>query len=275
LEYGIEMLLAFAGAMVAAGVVAGLIAGLLGVGGGIVLVPILFYLFTALDVHESIRMHMAVGTSLTTIVATALSSTRAHYKRGSIDTALLRSWGPWLFGGAVGGMALFSVIDSSVLSLIFGVVALIIALYMLLSKEPAEETTDRFPKGPLRWLLGVVVGGVSSLMGIGGGTLSVPLLSLYKYPIRRAVGTAAAIGLLISIPGAIGAFVSGLGSQHLPPFSVGYVNLLAFIVLVPLTGAVAPYGARLAHSINPVYLRYAFAAFLLFNSINMLTAALK
>src|SRR5690606_32862443 len=211
-EYGIEMLLAFAGAMVAAGVVAGLIAGLRGVGGGIVLVPILFYLFTALDVHESIRMHMAVGTSLTTIVATALSSTRAHYKRGSIDTALLRSWGPWLFGGAVGGMALFSVIDSSVVALIFGVVALIIALYMLLSKEPAEETTDRFPKGPLRWLLGVVVGGVSSLMGIGGGTLSVPLLSLYKYPIRRAVGTAAAIGLLISIPGAIGAFVSGLGS---------------------------------------------------------------
>src|SRR5690606_39782435 len=124
-EYGIEMLLAFAGAMVAAGVVAGLIAGLLGVGGGIVLVPILFYLFTALDVHESIRMHMAVGTSLTTIVATALSSTRAHYKRGSIDTALVRSWGPWGVGGAVGGRALFSGSDSSVPALFCVVGALL------------------------------------------------------------------------------------------------------------------------------------------------------
>ncbi len=111
-------------------------------------------------------------------------------------------------------------------------------------------------------------------MGIGGGTLSVPLLTVFKYPMRRAVGTAAAIGLLISIPGAIGAFLSGLGNPNLPPFSLGYVNLLAFIVLVPVTGFVAPYGARIAHAIKPVYLRLAFAAFLLFNSMNMFLSVL-
>lgn len=274
MEYGFETLLIFTGAMLLAGVAAGLIAGLLGVGGGIVLVPILFYLFTVLDVEEAIRMHMAVGTSLTTIVATALSSTRAHYKRGSIDLNLLRSWGPWLCGGAIAGMVFFSSVTSSTLSLIFGTVALVITVYMLFSKEPLEESSDKFPKGPVRWALGLIVGSISSLMGIGGGTLSVPLLSLFKYPIRRAVGTAAAIGLLISIPGAIGAFASGLGNPDLPPFSLGFVNLLAFVVLVPVTGAVAPYGARLAHTIKPARLRYAFALFLLFNSANMLSTAL-
>lgn len=273
MEYSIETMALFALAVVAAGVVAGLIAGLLGVGGGIVLVPVLFYLFTALGVDEAIRMHMAVGTSLTTIVATAMSSTRAHYAKGSIDIALLRSWGPWLFIGAVGGMIVFGSIDSSSLSLVFGSVALLVAVYMVFAKEPTEENADAFPKGPLRWIMGLIVGMVSSIMGIGGGTLSVPLLSIFRYPMRRAVGTAAAIGLLISVPGAVGAFLSGMGHDNLPPFSLGFVNVLAFVVLVPLTGFIAPYGARIAHSIKPRHLRYAFALFLLFNSVNMLSSS--
>lgn len=274
MQYGMETIILFTLAMLAAGVVAGVIAGLLGVGGGIVLVPVLFYLFTLLDVDPSIRMHMAVGTSLTTIVATALSSTRAHYAKRSIDLRLLKSWGPWLLLGAIGGMVVFGSIDSSSLSLVFGTVALIVALYMVFAKEPAEETADNFPGGVIRWLMGLVVGGVSSIMGIGGGTLSVPLLSIFKYPMRRAVGTAAAIGLLISVPGAIGAFLSGMGNPHLPPFSLGFVNILAFLILVPVTGFVAPYGARIAHAINPRALRYAFAVFLLFNATNMFISAI-
>ncbi len=274
MEYSLETVFLFTAAMLVAGVVAGLIAGLLGVGGGIVLVPILFYLFIGLGVAESIRMHMAVGTSLTTIVATAASSTRAHYRRGAIDIALLRSWGPWLFIGAILGMVVFGKITSASLSVVFGVVALIVMVYMLLAREPEGEAADRFPRGPVRWLLGLIVGGVSSIMGIGGGTLSVPLLSIFRYPMRRAVATAAAIGLLISVPGAVGAFLNGRGHPDLPPFSIGYVNLLAFIILVPITGFVAPYGARIAHSINPRLLRLAFAVFLLFNAINMLASAL-
>src|SRR5699024_9484876 len=129
-------------------------------------------------------------------------------------------------------------------------------------KEPETEDPDKFPKGIFRWLLGLIVGGVSSIMGIGGGTLSVPILSIFKYPIRRAVGTAAAIGLLISIPGALRDFLSCMNHPDLPPFSFCYVNLLAFIIWGPLTGFMAPYGARMAHTINPRHLKLAFVAFL-------------
>lgn len=273
MEYSIEIVGLFSLAIFAAGVVAGIIAGLLGVGGGIVLVPVLFYLFTLLGVDEAIRMHMAVGTSLSTILVTAFSSTRAHHAKKSIDLALLRSWGPWLLLGSVLGMLVFGSVSSSFLSLVFGSVALLVAIYMFFSAEPKGESADNFPQGVFRWVMGLVVGSVSSIMGIGGGTLSVPLLSIFKYPMRRAVGTAAAIGLLIAVPGAVGAFLSGLHHPGLPPFSLGYVNLLAFAILVPVTGFVAPYGARLAHSIKPAHLRYAFAVFLVFNSINMLASA--
>lgn len=171
-------------------------------------------------------------------------------------------------------MSVFSAIDSSALSFVFGSVALLVAVYMLFAKEPTTETTDKFPRGVARGVLGLIVGGVSSIMGIGGGTLSVPILSIFKYPMRRAVGTAAAIGLLISIPGAIGALLSGFGNPDLPPFSIGFVNLLAFVILVPVTGFVAPFGARIAHTIKPRYLRCAFAVFLLFNSLNMFLSAI-
>lgn len=269
MEYSIETMVLFGLAVLAAGVVAGLIAGMLGVGGGIVVVPVLFYLFTLMDVNPEVRMHMAVGTSLSTIIVTAISSTRAHYRKQSIDTALLRSWGPWLLAGAVIGMLAFGSLDTTWLTVIFASVALMVSIYMVLAPEPKGDSDQNFPKGVVRYALGLVVGGISSVMGIGGGTLSVPVLSLFRYPIRRAVGTAAAIGLLISVPGTIGAFVSGLGVENRPPLSLGYVNLLAFCVLVPVTAMVAPYGARLAHSISPRALRYAFAAFLLFNATNM------
>lgn len=261
-------------AMLLAGVIAGFVAGLLGVGGGIVLVPVLFYILGAIGATEEYRMHIAVGTSLTTIVITAYFSAKTHYLKGSIDMALLKSWGPWLFVGAVGAMFAFGSIDTSMLTGIFGVVALLVALYMLFKRDAADpQQFGHFPGGLFRWASGLLVGAISSVMGIGGGTLSVPLLSFFKYPIRQAVGTAAAIGLVIAVPGAIGAFLSGLGKPDLPPFSLGFVNVIAFIILVPITGMVAPYGARAAHAIKPIYLRYAFVVFLLFNAYNMLSSA--
>lgn len=269
MEHSVETLLLFGLAVLAAGIVAGLIAGLLGVGGGIVVVPVLFYLFTLMGVNPEVRMHMAVGTSLSTIIVTAISSTRAHYRKQSIDVALLKSWGPWLLAGSVVGMLAFRSLDTTWLTVIFASVAMIVAIYMMFAPEPKGDSDNNFPKGPVRSALGLVVGAISSVMGIGGGTLCVPILSLFRYPIRRAVGTAAAIGLLISVPGTVGAFAAGLGVENRPPLSLGYVNLLAFCVLVPVTAFVAPYGARLAHSISPRALRYAFSAFLLFNATNM------
>lgn len=269
-----ETILLFAGSMLVAGVVAGIIAGLLGVGGGIVLVPAMFYLFTLMDVSPEVRMHLAVGTSLSTIIVTAWSSSRAHYKKGAVDIALLKGWGVWLFLGAIVGMAFFSSIKSVTLTFIFSIVTFLLAIYMLLAPQHEEGSDSLFPKGLLRGLYGIVVAGLSSIMGIGGGSLSVPLLTYYHYPIRRAVGTAAAVGLIIALPGTIGAFVSGLGDPNLPPFSFGYVNLLAFAILIPVTGFFAPIGSKIAHSINPKYLRYAFAGFLIFNAVNMLITAL-
>lgn len=274
MEMTLETTLLFAGAMLVAGVVAGIIAGLLGVGGGIVLVPAMFYLFTLMDVSPEVRMHLAVGTSLSTIIVTAWSSSRAHYKRGAVDIELLKGWGWWLFFGAILGMVFFSSIKSIALTFIFSAVTFLLALYMLLAPQYEESSESRFPTGFLRGIYGIIVAGLSSIMGIGGGSLSVPLLTYYHFPIRRAVGTAAAVGLIIALPGTIGAFVSGLGHPDLPPFSLGYVNLLAFAILIPVTGFFAPIGSKLAHSINPKYLRYAFAGFLIFNAVNMLITAL-
>lgn len=275
MEFTTEIYIYFIGSMLIAGVIAGLIAGLLGVGGGIVLVPVMFYLFTALDFDSDVRMHVAIGTSLSTIVATAFSSTKAHYAKGGVDTALLKSWGPWLLIGTVIGMYYFSSIKSVQLTFVFSAMTFLIALYMLFGPSGQNDEKGMLPKGPVRWLSGISVGGLSSIMGIGGGSLTVPLLSFYRYPIRRAVGTAAAAGLVISIPGTVGAVLAGIGQANLPPFSIGYVNLIAFAILIPVTGFFAPIGARIAHSINPKYLRYAFAAFLFFNAINMLITALR
>lgn len=275
MEFSTETVLIFGGSLLLAGVIAGLIAGLLGVGGGIVLVPVMFYLFTIMGVNPEVRMHLAVGTSLSTIVATAWSSSRAHYRKGAVDTALLKSWGPWLFIGAIIGMSLFSSLKSLYLTFVFSGVTFLLALYMLFSKNNNDQAEPRFPKGPLQWLYGLIVAGLSSIMGIGGGSLSVPLLTYYRYPIRRAVGTAAAIGLIIAVPGTVGAFASGIGQSGLPPLSFGFVNLFAFAILIPVTGYFAPIGAKIAHSINPKYLKYAFAAFLIFNAVNMFITALR
>lgn len=265
----IQLYLYFAGAMAVAGVAAGLLAGLLGVGGGIVIVPVLFQAFAGLDVDPAIRMHLAVGTSLATIVFTASTSSRSHWRRGSVDVALLRSWGPWLFAGAVFGMALFGNVNSAALTLIFACAAMIVAGYMIWTANSSSTLGDSLPGTPGRQSLALGIGGLSAVMGIGGGTLSVPVLSLFSFPVRRAIGTAAAVGLIIAIPGTLGAVAAGIGDPRLPPFSIGYVNILGFALLVPLTASLAPIGARLAHTIPPKALRYAFGAFLLVSAGNM------
>lgn len=261
-------LLVLAPTLLLAGAAAGLTAGLLGVGGGIVLVPVLWNLFTRLGVDEGIRMHLAVGTSLATIVATSLSSVRAHHRRGAVDLALLRSWGPWILAGVVAGTAVAGSVRGPVLSLVFASVALVVALYMGFSRQD-WRLTDRLPSGSAKVALAGTIGTVSAMMGIGGGTLSVPALSLCGYPIHKAVGTAAAIGFIIGIPGAIGFAITGWGAPSLPPFSLGYVSLLGFALIFPTSTLLAPVGARLAHGLNTRYLKRAFAVFLAITAYRM------
>jgi uncharacterized protein len=255
-------------ALAATGVVGGILAGLLGVGGGIVIVPVLFHILSSLGVDEGIRMHVAVGTSLATIILTSISSARSHYKKGAIDTDLLKRWGVVIFIGVLGGTWMATIVDATVLTAIFAVLALFVAANMAFRPE-GSHIAEQLPKSPIRELLALFIGWFSAMMGIGGGTFTVPILTLFNYPIRKAVGTASAIGLIIAIPGTIGFLLSGFNVPDLPPGNFGYVNLAGFIVIVPMTMLFAPIGANIAHSINTKLLKKAFALFLFLTSLRM------
>lgn len=258
--------------LIATGVVAGILAGLLGVGGGIVIVPVLFWIMTTLHFAPEIAMPIAVATSLTTIIPTSISSTRAHRKRGSVDFDLLKLWGPAVAVGALVGGLLSHVIDGEGLLFIFGFIALAVSINMAVPKTLV--ISSHLPKSP--WInraIAAVIGVFSSLMGIGGGTLSVPTLSAFSFPIHRAVGTAAAIGLLIAVPGVLGFIWSGLDAAGRPPLSLGYVSVPAAVVIFPVTFLCAPIGAGLAHRLNQRYLKLAFAVFLAITAVKMLSSA--
>jgi len=263
----------FSLALLVAGAAGGFIAGLLGVGGGIVIVPALFFLLTALDVSEAIRMHVAVGSSLSTIVVTSLISARSHNKRGTVDFDLLKEWGPGVVVGVFAGSAVAAFIDGETLTGIFAVIAFIMAFYMAFGRSE-WRIAERPPRGLVGYTMSSVIGAISALMGIGGGTLSVPLLSLFNFPIHRAVGTAAAIGCLIGIPGTLGFMIAGWGEPDLPRFSIGYVNLLALALVMPTSMIFAPLGARAAHALPVRGLRLAFAFFLAATALRMFLSAL-
>lgn len=266
-------LLPLAAGLLAAGTGAGLLAGLLGVGGGIVVVPVLFHLFTLFQFDESVAMLMAVGTSLGAMVPTSLSSARSHFKRGAVDLALVRRWGVAIVAGVAAGTAIASAVRGQVLTLVFGIVTLAVAANLALRGE-GRAVWPRMPGGVALQAIAFVIGVVSSLMGIGGGMLSVPVMSACSYPMRKAVATAAANGVLIALPGAVGFIIAGLGAPGRPPASLGYVNLVGFALIVPATVLAAPWGARIAHSISPRWLRWSFVAFLLATGVRMLWRAL-
>lgn len=261
-------LLPLAAILVATGCVAGVLAGLLGVGGGIIVVPVLFTLFGFLEIDPSVRMHVAVGTSLASIVLTSINSARAHHRRGAVDVDLLKRWGLFILLGSVGGVFIASAVSGAALTAVFGVVALAVAAYMAFT--PADfRLRDSLPKGAVGAASGFVIGGMSAMMGIGGGTLCVPYFNAFGFPVHRAVGTAAAIGLIIALPAAIGFIVTGWGIPALPEASVGHVNLLGLVLIAPFASLTAPLGARLAHGLPPRKLKLAFAAFLFATAVRM------
>ncbi len=262
-------LIMFAVGLLATGIIAGVIAGLLGVGGGIVIVPVLFHIFTTLGIDESIRMHLAVGTSLGTIIPTSIRSVRAHHKKGAVDWALLKRWALPMLLGVVVGTVLASYVNGQVLTGIFAVFAIVIAANLAFGREE-WRLGDELPSMPAQSGIAAVIGGLSSMMGIGGGTFGVTTMTLFGRPIHNAVATSAGLGLIISVPGAIGFLVSGWTVPGLPPFSIGYVNLIGLALIVPMTVLAAPWGAALAHKISRKTLARAFAFFLLATSIKMM-----
>jgi uncharacterized membrane protein YfcA len=255
-------------ALIAAGGIAGFLAGLLGVGGGIVIVPVLYNLLPLMQVPEESRMHIAVATSLATIIATSISSVRAHHQRGGIDMALVKRIAPYIFTGAVLGAALGGKISSDFMAGLFAVIALLVAIKVAFGSD-SQVITSSFPTGLGGGAIGLSVGSVSVLMGIGGGTLGVPILTSCNVPIRRAVGTASTFGFLIAIPGVIGFILSGWNTPNLPYGNIGYVNLIGVALIIPMTTFIAPFGAKFAHIIKPSLLRYAFAGFLTLTALRM------
>ncbi len=262
-------LLPLIGMMVATGIVAGILAGLLGVGGGIVIVPVLDTALGLYGVNPEIRMHIAVATSLACIILTSISSSKAHHAKGAVDFALAKVWGPAILVGSLLGTAIASYVDSTVLSGLFGIIALIAAIKMLLPLDDVNLSQD-VPKGFAAPIPPVIIGSLSSMIGIGGGTLSVPTLTLMNQPIHRAVGTAAFFGLLISIPGTLGFIVSGFSDPRLPMASFGYVNLIGFALIAPLTVRFAPVGAKLAHKLDKRKLSMVFGSFLFIVAVRMI-----
>lgn len=265
--------LPLAGVLAATGCVAGVLAGLLGVGGGIVVVPVLFVMLGLINVDDAVRMHVAVSTSLASIVFTSLNSARSHHRRGSVDTALIRSWAGWVFAGAVIGTALAGSVGGQVLRVVFATVAVLVAIYMVATK-PDFRLRDSFPTGAAKYGSGVLVGGLSAMMGIGGGTLCVPYFNACGIPVHRSVGTAAAVGLIIAIPGTIGYIITGWNDPALPWASVGFVNILGMLLVTPFSVLTAPLGVKLAHFLTPRQLKLAFAVFLFATSARMFSSLL-
>ena len=253
---------------VGAGVAGGILAGLLGVGGGIVIVPALYLALSLTGMDPALVMQVAVGTSLATIVFTSLSSGFGHYRKGAIDFDLLRLWAPSILSGVIIGSVLGGLVSGLALLAVFATVALIVAFDMMFRRSSDGSDQRSFSK-PIWAGLGVLAGGISAMMGIGGGTVCVPLLNFLGYDIRRAVGTSSAIGFLIGVPGATIYAFTGLGQENLPPFSVGYVNLLLAAIIIPLSTSFAHVGVRLAHAIPRGTLRMAFGLFLLATSLRM------
>lgn len=259
--------------LMAIGAVAGILAGLLGVGGGIVLVAAFYYAFQTLGHDGPQLMQVCLATSLATIIVTSVRSVLSHNKRGAVDWDVLRSWAPGIAVGAVLGVLVASALSSATLQAIFGCLGMAVGLYMAFGR--AEwRLGAQMPAGLRRAAISPVVGFLSVLMGIGGGSFGVPLMTLYGTPIHRAVATAAGFGVLIAVPSVAGFLLVSVDPATRPPYTLGAVNLPAFAVVIAMTLLTTPLGVRMAHALDPRPLKRIFAVFLVVVAGNMLRKAL-
>mgnify|MGYP000002074487 FL=1 len=258
--------------LIVVGGLAGFLAGLLGVGGGIVLVPAFFYAFQALGYDGPQLMQVCLATSLATIIVTSIRSTQSHHKKGAVDWLILRQWAPGIAFGAILGVALASNLQSQILQLIFGGLGATIGLYLAFGRQ-SWSIGETLPAGLWRLVIAPLLGGLSVLLGIGGGSLGVPFMTLHRVPIHRAVATAAGFGLAIAVPSALAWLFVSVDAPRLP-WTVGAVNLPAFLVIIPMTFIFAPIGATVGHRMDAAPLKRLFGAFLLLVAANMMRSAL-
>lgn len=254
-------LIYFALAIAAAGVVAGFLAGVFGIGGGAILVPVFYQVFGLLAVPDDVRMQLSLGTSLAIIVPTSIRSFLAHRKRGAVDIELLKGWVVAVPLGALLAAAIAGHVSGETLMGVFAVIAILMAIRMFFNREN-WRIADDLPDNPVRWIAGLVIGVLSGLMGVGGGVINNIFMTTHGRTIHQAVATSPGAGVLISIPGLIGYIWAGWGAVGLPPFSTGFINWIAVILVIPLTLLVAPLGVRTAHALDRRKLEIGFGIFL-------------
>ncbi len=257
--------LLFVLAVAAAG--AGFMAGLLGVGGGIVMVPALYYAFTVLDFDIATRMHLSVGTSLAIIIPTSIISTMTHKEYDAVDFKMVRSFGVFILAGVIGGTFLAVNLKTPALVLFFSIFALMVGLFFIFLREKLVDNPKQI-SAIVKNISGVIIGFISVPLGIGGGSLMVPFMRTFGYDIRKSIGTAAAVGFLIAVTGTITMITGGKIIDNVnTPYSVGYINLLGFAVFVPVTMVMARIGAKVVHKIDKKLLSKIFGIFLILVSI--------
>ena len=250
-----------------AAAVAGFMAGLLGVGGGIIMVPALYYAFTVLDFDIVTRMHLSVGTSLAIIIPTSIISTKTHMEYDAVDFKMIKSFGIFILLGVITGTFLAVSLKTPTLILFFSIFALMVGLFFIFLREQLVENPKKISNF-IKNISGVIIGFISVPLGIGGGSLMVPFMRTFGYDIRKSIGTAAAVGFLIAISGTTTMIIGGnLINNINTPFSVGYINLLGFAVFVPVTMIMARLGAKTVYKINKKILGKIFGIFLIIVSI--------
>ena len=250
-----------------AATVAGFMAGLLGVGGGIIMVPALYYAFTVLDFDIVTRMHLSVGTSLAIIIPTSIISTMTHKEYDAVDFKMVRSFGVFILAGVIGGTFLAVNLKTPALVLFFSIFALMGGLFFIFLREKLVDNPKQI-SASVKNISGVIIGFISVPLGIGGGSLMVPFMRTFGYDIRKSIGTAAAVGFLIAVTGTVTMITGGKIVDNVnTPYSVGYINLLGFAVFVPVTMVMARIGAKVVHKIDKKLLSKIFGIFLILVSI--------
>ena len=247
--------------------VAGFMAGLLGVGGGIIIVPALYYAFTVLDFDIATRMHLSVGTSLAIIIPTSIISTKTHMEYDAVDFKLIKSFGIFILFGVIGGTFLAVNLKTPAFVLFFSIMAFIVGLFFIFYREQLLKN-PKMISDSAKNISGIIIGFISVLLGIGGGSLMVPFMRTFGYDIRRSIGTAAGVGFLIAVFGTITMITGGKIVDNInTPYSLGYVNLLGFLVFVPVTMIMARVGAKAVYKIDKNILSKIFGIFLIIVSI--------
>ena len=252
----------------------GFVAGLFGIGGGLITVPFLYYIFGQLGIDQQYIMHLAVGTSFAIIIPTSTVSVLTHHKFNSVDFNIVKNYGIFVITGVVIGTIFAATLKTKSLVLFFSIVILFLGIYLLLIKEREQNIVSEM-KLYLKFILGVIVGFISAIMGIGGAVMNVPIFKYFGYSINKAIGSAAAIGFLIALFGAIGFLISGSYLKTNLPLSIGFLNIPAFLIFIPITTFMARLGARTVHKIDKNKISKIFGIFLLLVAAKFLFEYMK